>query len=97
MYTAACRDEDEVIRNLVEDRSLVCRPVSIISFNSGCGSEAAHAVEAQPQDPRCDAAFDGDIEHYHLSSGLTTNTGVTEVVAMAEVGGTFWYPYLDVF
>ncbi|XP_038150551.1 kinesin-like protein KIF26B isoform X2 [Cyprinodon tularosa] len=85
VYTAACRDEDEVIRNLVEDRSLVCRPVSIISFNSGCGSEAAHAVEAQPHDPRCDAAFDGDIEHYHLSSGLTTNTGVTEVVAMAEV------------
>uniref|UniRef100_A0A3Q2CSB1 Kinesin family member 26Ba n=1 Tax=Cyprinodon variegatus TaxID=28743 RepID=A0A3Q2CSB1_CYPVA len=85
VYTAACRDEDVVIRNLVEDRSLVCRPVSIISFNSGCGSEAAHAVEAQPHDPRCDAAFDGDIEHYHLSSGLTTNTGVTEVVAMAEV------------
>uniref|UniRef100_A0A3B3YJM7 Kinesin motor domain-containing protein n=1 Tax=Poecilia mexicana TaxID=48701 RepID=A0A3B3YJM7_9TELE len=34
--------------SLVEDRSLVCRPVSIISFNSDCGSEAALALEPQP-------------------------------------------------
>uniref|UniRef100_A0A3B3X3S8 Kinesin motor domain-containing protein n=1 Tax=Poecilia mexicana TaxID=48701 RepID=A0A3B3X3S8_9TELE len=39
---------DIVATGLVEDRSLVCRPVSIISFNSDCGSEAALALEPQP-------------------------------------------------
>ncbi|KAM4744040.1 kinesin-like protein KIF26B isoform 3-T3 [Anableps anableps] len=86
VYTMACRDEEDiVITALFEDQSLVCRPVSIISFNSDCGSEAALALESQPISIRTDAALDGAMENYHLPSGLAANTGVKEVVAMAEV------------
>ncbi|MED6235973.1 hypothetical protein ATANTOWER_002688 [Ataeniobius toweri] len=86
VYAMACRDEEDiVVTDLVEDQSLVGRPVSIISFNSDCGSEAALALESQPICIRSDAAVDGAMENYHLSSGLAANTGVKEVVAMAEV------------
>ncbi|MEQ2213074.1 hypothetical protein XENOCAPTIV_009357 [Xenoophorus captivus] len=88
VYAMACRDEEDiVVTDLVEDQSLVGRPVSIISFNSDCGSEAALALESQPICIRSDAAVDGAMENYHLSSGLAANTGVKEVVAKAEVGG----------
>uniref|UniRef100_A0A3B3UL43 Kinesin family member 26B n=1 Tax=Poecilia latipinna TaxID=48699 RepID=A0A3B3UL43_9TELE len=91
VYTTACRDEEDIVATgLVEDRSLVCRPVSIISFNSDCGSEAAFALEPQPIGISGDAALDGAMESYHLSSGIAANTGVKDVVAMAEVGGTVW-------
>lgn len=91
LYTTACRDEEDiVVRALIEDQSLVYRPVSIISFNSDCGPEAALALESQPIDVRSDAASDGAMENYHPSSGLAANTGVKEVVAMAEVGGSVW-------
>uniref|UniRef100_A0A3B3ULB7 Kinesin family member 26B n=1 Tax=Poecilia latipinna TaxID=48699 RepID=A0A3B3ULB7_9TELE len=71
--------------SLVEDRSLVCRPVSIISFNSDCGSEAAFALEPQPIGISGDAALDGAMESYHLSSGIAANTGVKDVVAMVAM------------
>uniref|UniRef100_A0A3B3UL99 Kinesin family member 26B n=1 Tax=Poecilia latipinna TaxID=48699 RepID=A0A3B3UL99_9TELE len=76
---------DIVATGLVEDRSLVCRPVSIISFNSDCGSEAAFALEPQPIGISGDAALDGAMESYHLSSGIAANTGVKDVVAMVAM------------
>ncbi|XP_054892309.1 kinesin-like protein KIF26B [Poeciliopsis prolifica] len=85
VYTMACRDEEDIVATaLVEDQSLVCRPVSIISFNSDCGSEAALALEPQPIAISSDAALDGTMESYHLSSGIAANTSVKDVVAMAE-------------
>uniref|UniRef100_A0A096LWT0 Kinesin family member 26B n=1 Tax=Poecilia formosa TaxID=48698 RepID=A0A096LWT0_POEFO len=89
VYTTACRDEEDIVATgLVEDRSLVCRPVSIISFNSDCGSEAALALEPQPIGISGDAALDGAMESYHLSSGIAANTGVKidqHKVAMAKL------------
>ncbi|XP_023187644.1 kinesin-like protein KIF26B isoform X3 [Xiphophorus maculatus] len=86
VYTTACRDEEDIVATaLVEDQSLVCRPVSIISFNSDCGSEAALALEPQPIGISRDSALDGAMESYHLSSEIAANTGVKDVVAMAEV------------
>lgn len=64
--------------------------MSIISFNSDCGSEAALALEPQPIGISSDPALDGAMESYHLSSEIAANTGVKDVVAMAEVGGTVW-------
>lgn len=92
VYTMACRDEEDIVSSvLVEDQSLVCRPVSIISFNSDCGSEAALALEPQPISISSDAALDGS---YHLNSGIAANTDIKDVVAMAEVGGTVWLSIL---
>uniref|UniRef100_A0A3Q2UM74 Kinesin family member 26B n=1 Tax=Fundulus heteroclitus TaxID=8078 RepID=A0A3Q2UM74_FUNHE len=78
-------EEDVAVSDLVKDQSSVGRPVSIISFKSDCGSEAALALEPQLMGITSDAALDEAMQNYHLSSGLAANTGVKEVVAMAEV------------
>ncbi|XP_012736971.2 kinesin-like protein KIF26B isoform X1 [Fundulus heteroclitus] len=77
--------EDVAVSDLVKDQSSVGRPLSIISFKSDCGSEAALALEPQLMGITSDAAVDEAMQNYHLSSGLAANTGVKEVVAMAEV------------
>lgn len=78
---AAVGDED--LTALVEAQSLSCRPTSIISFNSDCGSEAALAPESQSISNM--SASDGALGDYHMAPGPVTTSGVKEVVAMAEV------------
>lgn len=81
VYTVASGGED-LVTVLTETHSLACRPVSIISFNSDCGSEAALAADSQLISI-VDATA---VENYHMPPGLVTASGVKEVVAMAEVG-----------
>lgn len=85
VYTVASGGEEDLATVLVEAHSLACRPVSIISFNSDCGSEAALASDSQLIDT---TASEGTVENYHIPPGLATASGVKEVVAMAEVSAT---------
>lgn len=85
VYTVASGGED-LVTVLTEARSLAGRPVSIISFNSDCGSEAALASDSQLISIVDTTASEGAVENYHLPPGLATASGVKEVVAMAEVG-----------
>lgn len=62
----------------METQGLSCRPTSIISFTSG--SQAVSAVTG--------SAEDGGVEDYYMPAGPATTSGVTEVVAMAEVSET---------
>ncbi|KAK2854212.1 hypothetical protein Q5P01_006873 [Channa striata] len=83
VYTAVPGgDEDVDVAALTETQGLTGRPTSIISFNSDCGSVAALASGSQPISG---TAEDGASEDYHMPAGLKTTSGVTEVVAMAEV------------
>ncbi|KAM4593628.1 kinesin-like protein KIF26B isoform 2-T2 [Odontesthes bonariensis] len=78
-------EEDLDITALMEAQSLACRPTSIISFNSDCGSEAALASHSQPISIVTDTDLDGAVEDYNMLPGPATTSGVKEVVAMAEV------------
>ncbi|XP_041837620.1 kinesin-like protein KIF26B [Melanotaenia boesemani] len=78
-------EEDLDVTALKEAQSLACRPTSIISFNSDCGSEGALASDSQPISITRSAALDGAVEDYHMPPGPVTTSGVKEVVAMAEV------------
>ncbi|XP_061621804.1 kinesin-like protein KIF26B isoform X2 [Phyllopteryx taeniolatus] len=62
---------------LIMTQNLTCRPPSIISFNSDCCS-----VDAQPGGALTSPVEDGDAESNHV---IATSSGVTEVVAKAEV------------
>jgi len=81
-------EEDLDITALMEAQSLACRPTSIISFNSDCGSEAALASHSQPISIVTDTALDGAVEDYNMLPGPATTSGVKEVVAMAEVSAS---------
>uniref|UniRef100_A0A3Q1JEL7 Kinesin family member 26B n=1 Tax=Anabas testudineus TaxID=64144 RepID=A0A3Q1JEL7_ANATE len=68
----------------METQGLTYRPTSIISFNSDCGSVGVLASGSQPMSV-ISTAEDGAVEDYRLPAGLVATSGVTEVVAMAEV------------
>ncbi|XP_061601276.1 kinesin-like protein KIF26B isoform X2 [Cololabis saira] len=78
-------EEDVDVTALANAPSLACRPTSIISFNSDCGSEAALALDPQHISHVSGAEFDGAVVDYHMLPGPATTSGVKEVVAMAEV------------
>ncbi len=73
---------------LMETQGITCRPTSIISFNGDCGSVTALALGSHAFSITSDIAEDGTMEDYHMHPGLVTTSGVTEVVAMAEVSVT---------
>ena len=76
MYTVASGGEEDLD---VMETDLTCQPTSIISFKSDCCSVTALASGCQA---------DGAVEDYHMPASPATTSGVTEVVAMAEVSVT---------
>lgn len=64
---------------------MTCDPTSIISFTSDGDSLPALASGSQPTGIISGTAGDGLVEDYHISLGLATAAGVTDVVAIAEV------------
>lgn len=82
MCTVSSGGEGELdVRALMETQGLTYRPTSIVSFSSDCGSVGALASSPRPTS----TAKDGAAEDYHAPAGLAAASGVTEVVAMAEV------------
>lgn len=74
MYTAASGGEEDLnVTALMETQGLTCRPTT---FNSNCCSVTAFASGTTE---------DGAVEDYHMPMAPATTSGVTEVVAMAEV------------
>ncbi|XP_070787264.1 kinesin-like protein KIF26B [Enoplosus armatus] len=85
VYTVASGGEEDLnITALMETRALTCRPTSIISFNSNCCSVTGLASGSQAVSVISGTAEDGGVEDYLMPAGPATS-GVTEVVAMAEV------------
>lgn len=64
-----------------------CHPTSIASFSSDhcCVTVLPSGSQAESI---CDFSEDGAVEDYLMPAGLATTSGVTEVVAMAEVSIT---------
>lgn len=91
VYTVVTGGEEDLdITALIENEGLAGRPVSIISFNSDCGSATALATGSQPI---C-TALDGVVED-HMLVGPAASSGVSDVVAMAEVSATLivWFEF----
>lgn len=91
MYTVVTGGEEDLdITALIENEGLAGRPVSIISFNSDCGSAAALATGSQTI---C-TALDGVVED-HMLVGPAASSGVSDVVAMAEVSAALivWFEF----
>lgn len=78
-------EEDLDVTALMETQGLTCRPTSIINFNTNCCSVTALASGSQPICFIRSTAEDGAVEDYHMPTALASTSGVTEVVAMAEV------------
>ncbi|XP_077376011.1 kinesin-like protein KIF26B isoform X1 [Festucalex cinctus] len=77
-YTEVAGEEEALDDTaLTMTQCLTCRPPSIISFNSDCCS-----VDAHPSGVITSPVEDGAPERYHV---IATSSGLTEVVAMAEV------------
>lgn len=87
VYTMASGGEEDLVRvtALVNTQGLAGRPTSIISFNSEFGSATGLVSSSQPIGTNSGTALDGAVEDYHMPAGPATTSGVTEVVAMAEV------------
>ncbi|XP_042273028.1 kinesin-like protein KIF26B [Thunnus maccoyii] len=86
VYTVASGGEEDLdVTALIDTQGLTCRPTSIISFNSSCCSVTALAGGSQPICVIRGTAEDGAVEDYHMPAAPATTSGVTEVVAMAEV------------
>ncbi|XP_013872653.1 kinesin-like protein KIF26B isoform X2 [Austrofundulus limnaeus] len=81
VYTVVPGGEEDIVTVLIKAHGLACRPASIVSFNSDCGSEAALASDSQ----LISIVGTTEGENYHVPPGLATASGVKEVVAMAEV------------
>uniref|UniRef100_A0A3P8S196 Kinesin family member 26B n=1 Tax=Amphiprion percula TaxID=161767 RepID=A0A3P8S196_AMPPE len=79
VYSVAAGGEEHL--DVAEMQGLACRPTSIISFNSDCGSAIA-LVSSQPVSVISGAASDGAVQDYQIPA---TTSGVTEVVAMAKL------------
>lgn len=87
MYTLVSGGEEDLdIIALMETRGLTSHPPNIISFNGNCCS--ALASGSQVVSVVSGAAEDGAVKDCHMPSGHATTSGVTEVVAMAEVSVT---------
>ncbi|KAM9366326.1 kinesin-like protein KIF26B [Symphorus nematophorus] len=86
VYTVASGGGENLdVTALMETHGLTCRPTSIISFNSDRCSVTALASGSQAISIIRGIAEDEDVEDYHMHTGPGTTSGVTEVVAMAEV------------
>ncbi|XP_070684863.1 kinesin-like protein KIF26B [Pempheris klunzingeri] len=86
VYTVASGGEEDLDATaLMDSQHLTCRPTSIISFNSDCCSVTALASGSQVGSIISGTAEDGPVMDYHMTAGHASTSGVTEVVAMAEV------------
>nr|XP_020495267.1 kinesin-like protein KIF26B [Labrus bergylta] len=86
VYTVASGGEENLsITALMESQGLTCGPMSIVSFNSNCCSVTDLASGSEAVCIISGAAEDGAVRDYHMPAGPVTTSGVTEVVAMAEV------------
>uniref|UniRef100_A0A3B4ZM11 Kinesin family member 26B n=1 Tax=Stegastes partitus TaxID=144197 RepID=A0A3B4ZM11_9TELE len=75
VYSVVAGGEEHLdVAALTEAQDLVCRPTSIISFSSDCGSAVA-LVSSQPVSIISGAASDGALEDYPIPA---TTSGVTE-------------------
>ncbi len=90
MYTVVSGGEEHLDVTALMDTQgvLTCHPTSIISFNSDCCSVTALVSGSQAACVISGTAEDGAVEDYHMPAGPATTSGVTEVVAMAEVSVT---------
>lgn len=89
MYTVASGGVENLdVTALMETQGLTCRPTSIISFNSDHCSVTAFASGSQAISIISGISEDGAVGDYHMAAGPATTSGVTEVVAMAEVSVT---------
>ncbi|TMS12847.1 Kinesin-like protein KIF26B [Larimichthys crocea] len=86
VYTVASGGVENLdVTALMETQGLTCRPTSIISFNSDHCSVTAFASGSQAISIISGISEDGAVGDYHMAAGPATTSGVTEVVAMAEV------------
>ncbi|XP_028430273.1 LOW QUALITY PROTEIN: kinesin-like protein KIF26B [Perca flavescens] len=86
VYAVASGGEEDLdVTALMDTQGLTCRPTSIISFKSDCCSITAFALGSQSVCVISGTAEDGAVEDYHMAEGSATTSGVTDVVAMAEV------------
>ncbi|XP_051235142.1 kinesin-like protein KIF26B isoform X2 [Dicentrarchus labrax] len=86
VYTVASGGVENLdLTALMETQGLTCRPTSIISFNSDRCSVTALTSSSQAVSIISGIAEDGTVGDYHMHAGPATSSGVTEVVAMAEV------------
>uniref|UniRef100_UPI0037E75824 kinesin-like protein KIF26B n=1 Tax=Semicossyphus pulcher TaxID=241346 RepID=UPI0037E75824 len=86
VYTVAPGGEEDLdVTALMDTQGLTCHPTSIISFNSNCCTITSLPSGSQALCIISDTAEDGAVEDYHMPAGPVTTSGVTEVVAMAEV------------
>lgn len=88
MYAVAPGGMDTLdVTTSLEIQGLTCRPTSINSFSSDhCG--ATVLPSASQAASVCGLVEVGAVEDYHMPAGPVTTSGVTEVVAMAEVSMT---------
>ncbi|XP_033478697.2 kinesin-like protein KIF26B [Epinephelus lanceolatus] len=86
VYTVASGCEEDLdVTALMDTQGLTCRPTSIISFKSECCSVTALASGSQSVCIISGTAEGGAVGDYHIPAGPATTSGVTDVVAMAEV------------
>ncbi|TKS69917.1 Kinesin-like protein KIF26B [Collichthys lucidus] len=86
VYTVASGGVENLdVTALMETQGLTCRPTSIISFNSDHCSVTAFASGSQAISIISGISEDGAVGDYHMAAGPAATSGVTEVVAMAEV------------
>ncbi|XP_042343790.1 kinesin-like protein KIF26B [Plectropomus leopardus] len=87
VYTVACGDEEDLDATaLMDTQGLTCHPTGIISFKSDCCPITALALGSSSVCVVSGTSDDGAIGDYHvMPAGPATNSGVTDVVAMAEV------------
>lgn len=79
VYIVASDSEECLgVTAITETQKQMYRPNSNSSFNSHCGSATGTVSQK----------MSGTVEDYHVALRLVTTSGVTEVVAMAEVSGT---------
>lgn len=88
VYTVGSGEEDLGVTALMETQGLTCGPTSIVSFKSNCCSVLDLASDPQAVCIISSAAEEAAVEDYHMPTGPVTTSGVTEVVAMAEVSMT---------
>lgn len=88
MYAVAPGGVDTLdVTTSVEIQGLTCHLTSINSFRSDhCG--ATVLPSASQAASVCGLVEVGAVEDYHMPAGPVTTSGVTEVVAMAEVSIT---------
>ncbi|KAM3626048.1 uncharacterized protein V6R79_021735 [Siganus canaliculatus] len=77
--------ENLQVTALEEPHDLTCHPASINSFSSDHFPVTALASGSQTVCISSSGAGDGAVEDYHMSAGSVMTSGVTEVVALAEV------------